>query len=48
MITINLAFDEDIASELTSFLTKLGIDSKQEKSEVQVNKTNLDEKILNS
>ncbi len=48
MITINLAFDDEIASELTSFLTNLGIDSKQEKSEVKVNKTFLDEKILKS
>jgi len=28
MITINLAFDEEITKELTDYLTNLGIDSK--------------------
>ena len=48
MISINLAYDEEIARELTSYLTNLGIDSKQEKSEVLVNKTDLDQEILKS
>jgi len=46
MITINLAFDEEIAKELTDYLTELGIDSKLKESEVQVNKTDFDERIL--
>ena len=46
MITINLAFDEEIAKELTSYLNNHGINSKQEKSIVQINQDNLDERIL--
>lgn len=46
MITIYLAYDEEIAKELASYLSSQGIDSKQEKSQVLVNKTVLDEKIL--
>ncbi len=48
MISINLAFDEEIASELTDYLTNLGIDSKREESEVLVNKTDFDQGILKS
>ena len=48
MISINLAFDEEIASELTSYLANLGIDSKLEGSEVLVNKTDFDQGILKS
>jgi len=48
MITINLAFDEEIAKELTDYLTNLGIDSKLKKFEVQVNKNDFDEKILDT
>jgi hypothetical protein len=48
MISINLAYDEEIAKELIIYLTNLGIDSKQEKSEVLVNKTDLDKEILKS
>ena len=39
MITINLAFDEGLARELTEGLTNLGIDSKRQEAEVLVNKT---------
>jgi len=48
MISINLAFDEEIASELTDYLMNLGIDSKREESEVLVNKTDFDQGILKS
>ena len=46
MITINLAFDEDIAKELVEYLTELGIDFTVKQSEIQINKTDFDEKIL--
>jgi len=46
MITINLAFDEELATELTEYLTNLGIDSKQQEAEVLVNKTDFDQGIL--
>lgn len=46
MITINLAFDEKIARELTDYLAGLGIDSKLEEFEIQINKNDFDEKIL--
>jgi len=46
MISINLAFDEEIASELTDYLTNLGIDSRLEGTQVLVNKTDFDEEIL--
>ena len=46
MITINLAFDDVLARELTEYLSNLGIDSKLEESEVLVNKTDFDQKIL--
>jgi len=46
MITINLAFDEELASELTEYLTNLGIDSKRQESEILVNKTDFDQGIL--
>jgi len=46
MITINLAFDEELVRELTEYLTNLGIDSKLEESEVLVNKTDFDQGIL--
>ena len=48
MININLAFDEEIAKELTDYLTNFGIDSKLKKHEVQVNKTDFDERILST
>ena len=48
MITINLAFDEEIAKELSEYLTSLGIDSKLKKFEVKVNKTDFDEKHLST
>jgi hypothetical protein len=48
MITINLAFDEEIAKELKDYFTNLGIDSKLKKFEVQVNKMDFDEKILDT
>ena len=48
MISINLAFDEQIAVELTDYLTNLGIDSKREESEVLIKKTDFDEGILKS
>lgn len=46
MISIDLAFDEELAKELTSYLNNSGIDSIQDKSIVQVNQDKLDEKIL--
>lgn len=46
MITIDLAFDEEIAKELTDYLTELGIDSKLEECQIQINKTDFDERIL--
>ena len=46
MISIHLAFDEKLAKELTSYLNDQGIDSNQEKSQVLVNKENLDERTL--
>ena len=46
MISINLAFDEEIASELTDYLTNLWIDSRLEGTQVLVNKTDFDEEIL--
>ena len=46
MIKINLAFDEEIAKELIDYFTDLGIDSKLKESEVQVNETDFDEKVL--
>lgn len=46
MISINLAFDKELAKELTGYLNDQGIDSNQEKSQVIVNQTNLDERIL--
>ena len=48
MITINLAFDKEIAKELTDYLTDLGIDSKLEEFEVRVDKTDFDERILST
>ncbi len=48
MISIDLAFDEELASELTNYLMNLGIDSKRQESEVLVNKTNFDQRILKS
>ena len=48
MISINLAFDEKIAFELTDYLKNLGIDSKREEAEVLVNKTDFDQEILKS
>ncbi len=48
MLTINLAFDGEIAKELADYFTNLGIDSKLKKFEVQVNKTDFDEKILDN
>jgi len=48
MITINLAFDEEIAKELTDYLTNLGIDSKLKEFGVLVNTTDFDERILST
>ena len=48
MISINLAFDEKIAIELTDYLKNLGIDSKREEAVVLVNKTDFDQEILKS
>jgi len=48
MITINLAFDEELARELAEYLTNLGIDSKRQEAEVLVNKTDFDQGILKS
>jgi len=48
MITINLAFNEELARELTEYLTNLGIDSKRQEAEVLVNKTDFDQGILKS
>ena len=46
MITINLAFDEELARELTEYLSNIGIDSKLQESEVLVNKNDFDQGIL--
>ena len=46
MITINLAFDKEIAKELVDYLTELGINSKLGEFEVIINKTDFDERIL--
>ena len=48
MITIDMAFDKDLASELTTFLTNLGIDAHQKDSDVLVNQDNIDKDILES
>ena len=48
MIRINLAFDEEAANELADYLTDLGIDNKLKGAEIQVNKTDFDEKILST
>ena len=46
MISIDLAFDEELAKELTTYLNDQGIDSSQEKSQILVNKDSLDEQSL--
>ena len=46
MISIDLAFDEELAKELTTYLNDQGIDSSQEKSQVLVNQDSLDEQSL--
>ena len=46
MIIINLAFDEEITKELAEFLTELGIDHIAKESEIEIKKTDFDEKIL--
>ena len=46
MISIDLAFDEELAKELVSYLNNLGIDCMHEKSHVEVNHDSLDEKVL--
>ena len=46
MITINFAFDEEIAKEFSDYLANKGIDSQIKKSEVKVNMTDFDEKII--
>jgi hypothetical protein len=48
MISINLAFDEELAKELVSYLNNLGIDCMHEKSLVEVNQDSLDEKVLSA
>ena len=46
LITINLAFDEEITKELSEYLTELGINFHVKESEIQINKADFDEKIL--
>lgn len=48
MITIDLAFDKEIAKELAEYLTEQGIDSKLEDSLVSVNKTDFDARVLST
>lgn len=46
MITIDLAFDKEIAKELTEYLSNLGMPVKQENSEIFLDAKDFDEKIL--
>jgi len=48
MISINLAFDEEIAHDLKDYLTNLGIDSKLKRNEVLITKDDFDQGILKS
>ena len=46
MISINLAYDEELAKELAEYLKDLGIDFSIKKSEIQIERADFDEKIL--
>ena len=46
MVTIDFAFDEAISKEFSEYLTSKGIDSQIKKSQVKVNMTDFDEKII--